>query len=268
MSDSSATPVLEELASATRRELNETGPSPFSIEAIGRHIDACQQQLREGMGITGPLTADKLAAMGIDRVLRARLCRRGVIKSVRRGVYSLECPKILIQEQELIAQRRVPCSVRCLHSARRFWSGPATATLIPPDITLAVPKGTRTPRDLPFPVIWVRMEEPLFSTGVMPSLWGREEVRVYDCRDRLWVDYITQVAMVGPDHLREVMSQREPAGLPDLRRIESCVVWCGKEVCGTVEDGVAWLRGSGLPARSPFMRELRKWERRQRAAVA
>ena len=123
------------------------------------------------------------------------------------------------------------------------------------------------PKDLPFHVTWVRMPEPLFSTGVMPSPWGRDAVRVYDYRDRLWVDYITQVAMVGPDHLREVMDQPEPGGLPDFRQIEGCVFWCGKKVKQLVGDGIDWLRGHDLPAGSPFTRELRKWERRHPAAA-
>jgi len=239
--------------------------NPFAMALGGWEARFAEHRPRvlAALGLAEPVTADRLEAIGIDRDRRARLLRRKAIRSVRRGLYSVARPEAIIREQELMALARVPSSVLCLHSARRYWCGALTP--VPPDIALAVAKKTRVPRDLPFKVTWLRLEEPLFGSDIKSQSVDGQTVRVYGM-ERMWVEYFTEVARIGPDHLREAIRAGGPGGRGGAINLDDVirrVLLCGREVERLVEDGVAWLMGGHVAAGSPFMREIRKWERRQ-----
>ncbi len=142
----------------------------------GQDMDRTQQIL-EMVQQAGVLRPRDLAAHGIPRIYLSRLCERGYLQRVGRGLYVL--PHADISEHHTLAEacKRVPHSVVCLLSALRFHG---LTTQSPFEVWLAIGSKAWRPH-----VDYPRLRFVRFSARALEA--GAEEhaiegviVRVYD----------------------------------------------------------------------------------------
>lgn len=160
----------------------------------------------------GVLRARDLNDYGWARTYLRRLCDRGLLKSVGRGLY-IPAEAAIGEHQTLIeVARRVPNSVVCLLSALRFHE---IGTQEPPAVWLAIPTGTRVPQ-IDYPLLEIaRQSGAAWSEGIeehdlavgattVPVRITSPAKTVADCfkfRSRVGMD-------VALEALREVLRQR------------------------------------------------------------
>lgn len=90
----------------------------------------------------GLLRAKEAAAAGVDRSTLARLCERGVLERLERGLYGL--PEAAVREHvdlEIVA-KRVPQAVFCLLTALRLHG---LGTQQPRRVWISLPRGVHRP---------------------------------------------------------------------------------------------------------------------------
>ena len=106
---------------------------PQSIEA--RIAKLAQQH--------GSLRPRDVEAAGIPREYLLRLLRRGVLERTGRGLYWMADAPVTEYHSLAEVAKRVPQATVCLLSALVFHD---LTTQVPPEIWVAVPRGSRTPR--------------------------------------------------------------------------------------------------------------------------
>jgi predicted transcriptional regulator of viral defense system len=124
----------------------------------------------------GVLRASDLDAHGIPRVTLSRLCRRGALERVGRGLYVI--PGAQLSEHRSIAEasRKVPNAVVCLLSALRLHQ---ITTQMPHEVWLAIgPKDWKPKLDYPALRV-VRFSGDALSEGVETRMVDGVPVRVY-----------------------------------------------------------------------------------------
>jgi predicted transcriptional regulator of viral defense system len=146
------------------------------MSARGQGMDRTQQIL-EMVEQAGVLRPRDLDAHGIPRIYLSRLCERGYLQRVGRGLYVL--PNADISEHHTLAEasKLVPRGVVCLLSALRFHG---LTTQSPHEVWLAIgSKAWRPQVDYP-PLRFVRFSERTLETGVEEHSIEGVLVRIYD----------------------------------------------------------------------------------------
>ncbi len=146
----------------------------MSVE--GQAMDRTQRILEivEQAGVLRPRDLD---AHRIPRIYLSRLCDRGLLQRVGRGLYVL--PNADVSEHHTLAEagKRVPHGVVCLLSALRFHG---LTTQSPSDVWLAIGDKAWRPRvDYP-PLRFVRFSARALETGVEKHSIEGVLVRVYN----------------------------------------------------------------------------------------
>jgi predicted transcriptional regulator of viral defense system len=135
------------------------------------------QRILEMVEQEGVLRPRDLDAHSIPRIYLSRLCDRGLLQRVGRGLYVL--PNADISEHHTLAEacKRVPHGVVCLLSALRFHG---LTTQSPSEVWLAIEsKAWRPQVDHP-PLRFVRFSERTLETGVEAHSIEGVLVRVYN----------------------------------------------------------------------------------------
>lgn len=125
----------------------------------------------------GLLRMSEALEQGISRYMLYTLRDKGVIEQVSRGVYRLaELPPISNPDLVTVASR-YPNAVICLISALSFHH---ITTQIPHDISIAVPRDTRSP-SLEYPPILVhRFSDQAYQAGIQLYKIDGVAVKVYN----------------------------------------------------------------------------------------
>ena len=135
------------------------------------------QQILEIVGEAGVLRPRDLDAHGIPRIYLSRLCDRGLLDRVGRGLYVL--PDADVSEHHTLAEagKRVPHGVVCLLSALRFHG---LTTQSPSEVWLAIAnKAWRPQVDYP-PLRFVRFSGRTLEAGVEEHSIEGVLVRIYN----------------------------------------------------------------------------------------
>ena len=135
------------------------------------------QRILEIVGEAGVLRPRDLDPHGIPRIYLSRLCERGLLDRVGRGLYVL--PDADVSEHHTLAEacKRVPHGVVCLLSALRFHG---LTTQSPFEIWLAIgSKAWRPQVDYPR-LRFVRFSARALEAGVEEHSIEGVHVRVYD----------------------------------------------------------------------------------------
>lgn len=161
------------------------------------------EQTRQLARRVGVLRPSNLTSRGLPEDYLLRLCRRGELVRVGRGLYSAIEADTTEHRSLVEAVTRVPGSTVCLLSALRFHG---VTTQNPHEVWLARPRGAAMPQtDLPVRVLW--FSEPAFSAGVERHKVEGIELRVYavaktvaDCfkyRNKLGLDVALEALREG-----------------------------------------------------------------------
>ncbi|MCB2170572.1 MAG: type IV toxin-antitoxin system AbiEi family antitoxin domain-containing protein [Deltaproteobacteria bacterium] len=139
--------------------------------------NATTQKVIEIVRKKGMLRPRELDRHGIPRVYLSRLCERGLLQRINRGLYTL--PEAEQTEHHTLAEacKRVPNGVLCLLSALRFHQ---ITTQAPFEIWLAL-KGTTWHPKIDRPRIrFVRFSGPAFDTGIDRYKIEGVSIKVYN----------------------------------------------------------------------------------------
>jgi len=144
-----------------------------------------------------------LAGLGIHTGELTRLVRAGQIKKVGPGRYRLAGQRAGSEQHDLVvAATAVPSAVVCLLSALRFHG---IGTQLPPDVWIAVPRGTRVPRLATPPIRVVSVNRSWFDVGVEQHRIEGQQVKVFSIA-RTVVDCFRFRNTVGLDVALEALS--------------------------------------------------------------
>jgi len=123
------------------------------------------------------LRARDVARQGIHTSTLTRMTRSGVLEKVGPGRYRLSTRTLATEHHDLVvATAAIPHSVVCLVSALRFHN---IGTQLPPEVWLAVPRGTRVPRLTVPPLRIVNISPAIFELGIVEHRIEGQTVRVY-----------------------------------------------------------------------------------------
>ncbi|MFN2183435.1 MAG: type IV toxin-antitoxin system AbiEi family antitoxin domain-containing protein [Anaerolineae bacterium] len=180
------------------------------------------QQILEIVAEAGVLRPRDLDAHGIPRIYLSRLCERGLLDRVGRGLYVL--PDADVSEHHTLAEagKRVPHGVVCLLSALRFHG---LTTQSPSEVWLAIGnKAWRPQVDYP-PLRFVRFSERTLEAGVEEHSIEGVLVRIYNPAKTV-ADYFKYRNKIGLDVALEA--------LRDCRRQRRCTndeLWHYAKIC-------------------------------------
>lgn len=111
----------------------------------------------------GILRLTDFLSHGVPQVVVRRLCERGVLRQLGRGLYSLADAEITEHHTLAEAARRVPSGVICLLSALRFHE---MTTQNPFEVWLALDRKARKPKADGLPLQIVRFSGEALTFGV------------------------------------------------------------------------------------------------------
>jgi len=117
-----------------------------------------------------------LDSHGIPREYLIRLCRKGVVQRVARGLYTLADADVSEHQSLAEASKRTPHGVICLLSALRFHG---LTTQAPFEVWVAVDVKARKPGSNGLPLRIVRFSGAALRSGVEDQLIQGVAVKVY-----------------------------------------------------------------------------------------
>ena len=124
----------------------------------------------------GLVRAQDLRKHGLDRSHLWNLAQAGQIERVGRGLYRAKDASISLYETMLEVAKRVPSGVLCLSSALRYHE---LGTENPPEIWLAIERGSWTPRIDFAPIRIVHFAKSAFEYGIETYSVDGGQLRVY-----------------------------------------------------------------------------------------
>jgi predicted transcriptional regulator of viral defense system len=143
----------------------------------------------------GAIRAADLNARGIPVRYLGRLCKRGLLTRIDRGLYEAAGRDATEQVTVAAAARRVPHGVICLLSALQYHG---ITTQQPARVWMAIGRNSRAPRVLRLPIRIVRFSGKALTEGIRTARIEGVIVRVYspaktvaDCfkyRNRIGLD--------------------------------------------------------------------------------
>ena len=107
-----------------------------------------------------------LEPLGISEPALRTLVRRGVVEKIARGLYRLTAAEISEHYTIAATCARVPQGIVCLLTALQIHG---IGTRLSPDVWLAIPHGSRTPRMTFSRVRTVKFSGPMLTTGVVST---------------------------------------------------------------------------------------------------
>ncbi len=122
------------------------------------------------------ITAADVARAGIHSQQITRLVADGALERIARGQYRLVERSVTEHHGLVVAARAVPHGVICLVSALDFHG---IGTQLPPEVWIAIERGTRAPAARQLPLAIVRFSGAAFSEGIETHRIEGERVRVY-----------------------------------------------------------------------------------------
>jgi predicted transcriptional regulator of viral defense system len=122
------------------------------------------------------ITARDAQRAGIHSQQITRLVAEGGLSRIARGQYRLAERPVTEHHALAIAARVAPRGVICLLSALGFHG---IGTQLPPEVWIAIERGTRAPRVPRLPLRVVRFSGAAFAEGIETHRIEREAVRVY-----------------------------------------------------------------------------------------
>lgn len=123
----------------------------------------------------GLLRSRDLQAAQLPRAYLARLCARGQLERIARGLYRLPGHPATAGHSLAQVGKRLPEGVICLLSALRFHE---MTTQAPAQVWVAIDRKARRPKVADLPVRRVRFAQPLLAQGVVTQLIEGVPVRV------------------------------------------------------------------------------------------
>ena len=138
---------------------------------------AATDQVIELIKRAGLFRPRDLDSYGIPRECLMRLCRRGLIQRVARGLYTLADAEVSEHQSIAEACKRVPHAVICLLSALRFHG---LTTQAPFEVWMAIDVKARKPKADDLPLHIVRFSGDALRSGVEEHLILGVNVRVYN----------------------------------------------------------------------------------------
>jgi len=158
-----------------------------------------------------------LKPYGIPRVYLTRLCQRGVVERVGRGLYRLAGAEASEHITLAAAAKLVPNGVVCLLSALSFHG---LTTQIPHEVWMAIGVKARRPKVAGVPLRIVRFSEKTLTTGVETHRIDGVSVKI-TCPAKTVADcfkYRNKIGLeVALEALRECRRQRK-CSIEDLWR--------------------------------------------------
>ena len=122
------------------------------------------------------LRAGELSALGVPRKELRGLVERGELVRLGRGLYAAPEIEKETRHSWIQACALVPKGVLCLLSALRFHE---LTSQLPPDIWMALPRGTWRPRELPVETRFIEVSEKYWKLEVETHSISGVPVRVY-----------------------------------------------------------------------------------------
>ena len=124
----------------------------------------------------GTIRPADLVREGLPPRYLSRLCQRGDLVRLDRGLYEVKDRPVTEHVTLAAAAHRVPHGVVCLLSALQVYE---LTTQQPPKVWLAIDRKARTPRVEALPIRIVRFSGKTFTEGVQSLQVETAEVRVY-----------------------------------------------------------------------------------------
>jgi predicted transcriptional regulator of viral defense system len=148
-----------------------------SVSAMPHHPKTAQYRLLTFARSRPIVRPRDLAELRIHTGELTRLARAGQLERVGPGRYRLAGKRSASEQHDLVvAASAVPGAVVCLLSALRFHG---IGTQLPPDVWIAVPRGTRVPRLATPPMRVVSVNRSWFDIGVEQHRIEGRPVRVF-----------------------------------------------------------------------------------------
>ena len=168
-----------------------------------------KEQVIEVVKEKGVLRPKDLDSYGIPREYLSRLCERGLLQRVGRGLYVLADAEVTEYQTLAEASKRVPQGVLCLLSALQFHG---LTTQAPFEVWMALEQKAWQPQvDRPR-MRFVRFSGPAFESGVEEHRIKGVPVKVY-CPAKTVADcfkYRNKIGLdVAMEALRDCRSQRK-----------------------------------------------------------
>lgn len=149
------------------------------------------------------ITAADVARAGIHSQQITRLVADGALERIARGQYRLVDRSVTEHHGLVVAARAVPHGVICLLSALDFHG---IGTQLPPDVWVAIERGTRAPAARQLPLAIVRFSGAAFTEGIETHRIEGERVRVYSVAKTL-ADLFKHRNKVGLDVALEALRE-------------------------------------------------------------
>jgi predicted transcriptional regulator of viral defense system len=171
-------------------------PTPLRAPA---HTERVLALLRQ----QGLLRASDLQAIGVPRVVLARMLAAGQLEKRERGLYHLPGAEFSEHESLIMLAAKVPQAVFCLASALQFHE---LTTQLPRQVWLAMPRGSHCPKiDWP-PVKMVQYGDEVYSAGIETHQQGQSTIRVYGVAKTV-ADCFKHRNKIGPDVALEALRE-------------------------------------------------------------
>lgn len=176
-------------------------------------------------GMLGVLRLNELTARGIHPERLRRLCKRGLLEKVGRGLYRLPDAGISEHATLAVVAKRFPHGIVCLLSALRFHG---IGTQNPHEVWVALLRGSAVPQDTSLPVRFVLFSEASFAEGVEEHERDHVPLRV-TCPAKTIADCFKYRNKVGLDVALEALRE----GLRS-RKCTADDIWRYAKVCRVV----------------------------------
>ncbi len=171
-----------------------------------------------------PFTTAEVQSLGIPRQTLTRMCRKGVIQRIARGMYNIPNGEMSEHNDIKLAVKQVPYAVVCLFSALEFHN---MTTQIPHQVWLAVPQGRRR-KAITYPEIqYISLTKSSYDYGIEEHVIDGVSIKVYsvaktvaDCfkfRNKIGLE-------VALEALREAKSEQKATNTQILTAAKICRV--------------------------------------------
>ncbi len=166
-----------------------------------------QQKLLDLLGKQGVIRSRDLKHYEISRVELGRLCKRGVIQRVGRGLYRRSNEQVTEHQTLTEVGKAIPNGVVCLLSALRFHD---LTTQAPFEVWMAIDVKAHLPKTT-LPIKFVRFSGTALSDGVETHRMDGVEIKVY-CLAKTVADCFKYRHKIGLDVALEALRESRKSG--------------------------------------------------------
>jgi predicted transcriptional regulator of viral defense system len=171
-----------------------------------------------------PFTTAETQRLGIPRQTLTRMCRKGIIQRVARGIYTTPGNEIYEYSDMKMAVKLVPYGIICLFPALEFHN---LTTQIPHQIWLAIPQGRRR-KAIKYPEVqYISLVKTFYEYGIEEHNIDGVCIKVYsvaktvaDCfkfRNKIGLE-------VALEALREAKSEHKATNAQIIEAARACRV--------------------------------------------